>query len=381
MTQGNDPLTIGVVGCGNIASTYLRNASLFPGTRIVCCADINPEQAQNCADEYGLDALTFDALLARSDVELVLNLTVPRAHAEISTAALRAGKHVYTEKPLGVSIDEGRRLLDEAKRAQRLIGSAPDTFLGAAGRRARQLIDDGLIGTPVAGTAFMLGRGMEHWHPDPAFYYQPGAGPLFDMGPYYLTMLVSLLGSVARVQSLASSGQAERLITADGPLHNTRFPVETHTTVLSLLQFSSGAIVTFGTSWDVFRHTNHPIEIHGTKGSLRLPDPDTFGGTVSVSAHGAPWAHHDTRTCAYGEYNWPYDAPDRANYRMLAIADMAAAIRAGESVRASAQLALHVLDVMDSIAQAASTGRAHEVSNSTERPAPLSESAADALSV
>jgi len=381
MTQGNDPLLIGVVGCGNIAETYLRNASLFPGTRIVCCADINPEQARIRASEYGLDALTVDALLARGDVDLVLNLTVPRAHAEISTAALRAGKHVYTEKPLGVSLDEGRRLLDEAERAQRLIGSAPDTFLGAAGRRARQLIDDGLIGTPVTGTAFMLGRGMEHWHPDPAFYYQPGAGPLFDMGPYYLTMLVSLLGSVARVQSLASSGQVERLITADGPLQNTTYPVETHTTVLSLLQFSSGAIVNFGTSWDVFRHSNHPIEIHGTKGSLRLPDPDTFGGTVSVSAHGAPWAHHDSRNCAYGEHNWPYDAPDRANYRMLAIADMAVAIRSGESPRASAQLALHVLDVMDSIAQAASTGRSHDVSSSAERPPPLTESAAVALSV
>ncbi len=199
--------------------------------------------------------------------------------------ALSAGKHVFTEKPLGVTADEGRRLVDTADTRGLVIGSAPDTFLGAAGRHARRLMEAGIIGKPVTGTAFMMGRGMEHWHPDPSFYYQPGAGPLMDMGPYYLTMMVNLLGPVRRVQAMATKGQEERLITAEGPFKNTTFKVGTPTNVLSLLEFRSGATVTFGASWDVFKHSNHPIELHGTEGSLRLPDPDTFGGTVSLSRH------------------------------------------------------------------------------------------------
>lgn len=381
MTIRNEPLRIGVVGCGNIAATYLNNASLFPSVRIVCCTDIDLAQAKRRAAEFGLEAARVEVMLERSDIDLVLNLTVPAAHFEISRAALQNGKHVYTEKPLGVNRTEGRQLLEEADRAGCLIGSAPDTFLGAAGRRARQLIDEGRIGRPVTATAFMLGRGMEHWHPDPAFYYQPGAGPLFDMGPYYLTMLVSLLGPVARVQSLAGRGQEERLITAPGALEGTTFPVATPTTVLSLLEFACGTIVTFGTSWDVFRHSSHPIEIHGTEGSLRLPDPDTFGGTVSLSEQGGAWIDHDSAELAFGQHNWPFDAPDRANYRMLAVADMAAAIHENRSPRASAVLAQHVLEVMTSIADAADTGQAVNIPGTLERPDPLSETAARALCI
>ena len=171
----------------------------------------------------------------------------------------------------------------------------------------------------------MMGRGMEHWHPDPGFYYQPGAGPVMDMGPYYLTMMVNLMGPVRRVQAVATSGKAERLITAEGPKRGTRFKVGTPTSVLSLLEFDSGATVTFGASWDVFRHSNHPIELHGTKGSLRLPDPDTFGGVVALSDMGGAWDETDTSTLPYGAVNWPVDAPDRANYRMLGLADLARA--------------------------------------------------------
>jgi len=381
MTTGNEPLRIGVVGCGNIAETYLTNASLFRDVQITCCSDIDARQAVNRAAAFGIEALGVDTLLQREDVDLVLNLTVPQAHFDISLAALQAGKHVYTEKPLGVSASQGRRLLREAERVQRLIGSAPDTFLGAAGREARRLIDDGRIGQPVTGTAFMLGRGMEHWHPDPAFYYQPGAGPLFDMGPYYLTQLVGLIGPVARVQSLASGGQVERTITAEGPLQNTRFAVGTPTTVLALLEFVSGAIVTFGTSWDVFRHSHQPIEIHGTEGSLSLPDPDTFGGSVFLSERGEVWIEHDSRVRAFGERNWPPDAPDRANYRMLAVADMAAAIRDGAAPRASASLALHVLDIMESIALASTGGEALSLTTTVERPARMDEADAQSLLV
>ncbi len=373
-------LRIGVVGCGNIAMTYMRNAALFPGVRLVACADIAPEQAALRGREYGIASMGVDALIASEDVDLVLNLTIPAAHFDVSMAALDAGKHVFTEKPLAVTAAEGRRLVEAARARNLAIGSAPDTFLGAAGRLARRLMDEGAIGKPVAGTAFMMGRGMEHWHPNPQFYYQPGAGPVLDMGPYYITMLVNLLGPVRRVRAVATSGQAERLITAAGPFQGTSFPVGTPTTVMALLEFAAGTVVTLVMSWDVFAHGNHPIELHGTKGSLRLPDPDTFGGTVSISEGGAPWQEHSTAERLHGRINWPYAAPDRANYRMLGVADLAAALASGRTPRASGELALHVLDIMESILAAGLDDRTVEIAAPSDvRPAALGEAEAAAL--
>ncbi|MBB3425745.1 putative dehydrogenase [Rhizobium sp. BK312] len=342
-------LGIGVIGCGNISMTYLRNAALFAGVELRACADISADAAALRAREYGIRALSVDQLLADPEVDLVLNLTVPAVHFDVTMSALSADKHVFTEKPLATSAADGRILVAEAKRRGLRLGSAPDTFLGAAGRRARRLMDEGAIGRPVSGTAFMMGRGMEHWHPNPQFYYQPGGGPVFDMGPYYLTMMVNLLGPVVRVMAMATKGQEERLITADGPFKNTRFKVGTPTNILSLLEFQSGATVNFGASWDVFRHSNHPIELHGTEGSLRLPDPDTFGGTVSLSEHGADWRDFESDGELYGAKNWPFDSPDRANYRMLGVADLARGLQEGRPSRASGELALHVLEIMEAI--------------------------------
>uniref|UniRef100_UPI000B34E3B6 Gfo/Idh/MocA family protein n=1 Tax=Rhizobium sullae TaxID=50338 RepID=UPI000B34E3B6 len=295
MTQAKGTkLKIGVVGCGNISMAYMRNAPLFSGVEITACADLDGQAARRRADQFNLRATDVDSLITADGIDLVLNLTVPSAHFDVSMRALSAGKHVFTEKPLGVTADEGRRLVDTAAAKGLALGSAPDTFLGAAGRHARRLMDAGAIGKPVTGTAFMMGRGMEHWHPDPSFYYQAGAGPVMDMGPYYLTMMVNLMGPVRRVQTVATSGHEERLITAEGPKKGTRFKVSTPTSVLSLLEFQCGATMTFGASWDVFRHSNHPIELHGTEGSLRLPDPDNFGGVVALSSQGAPWQETDT---------------------------------------------------------------------------------------
>ncbi len=372
-------LDIGVVGCGSIAETYLRNAALFPGVKVRACADLSPEAARLRAAEFGLRAMSPDALLAADDIDLVLNLTVPNAHFDISMAALGAGKHVFTEKPLAATAAQGRDLVEAARRRGLSLGSAPDTFLGAAGRLARRLIDDGAIGAPVAGTAFMMTRGMEHWHPNPAFYYQSGAGPMLDMGPYYLTMLVNLLGPVRRVLGLASTGSPERLITAEGPLAGTRFAVGTPTTVMAVIEFACGAPVVLATSWDVFRHSNEPIELHGTEGSLRLPDPDTFGGTVALSEKGAPWREFATGSSLHGIINWPFPAPDRANYRMLGVADLARALAIATSPRASGELALHVLEVMEAILRAAATRSSIEISDDLSRPAALSEDDAAAL--
>ncbi len=370
---------IGVIGCGNIAMTYMRNAALFQNVRLVACADAAPEAAARRAEEHGVRAQSVEALLANPEVDLVLNLTIPTAHFDVTMSALSAGKHVFTEKPLATSAASGRRLVAEAKSRGLLLGSAPDTFLGAAGRRARRIMDAGTIGRPVAGTAFMMGRGMEHWHPNPQFYYQPGGGPVFDMGPYYLTMLVNLLGPIARVMAMAGRGREERRITAEGPFKDTSFPVGTPTTLMSLLEFGSGALVTFGASWDVFRHSNSPIEVHGTQGSLRLPDPDTFGGTVSVCEGGADWHHFESEGELYGARNWPYAAPDRANYRMLGVADLVNAIETRTMPRASGDLALHVLDVMEAILASGETGEPIRLVGSVQQPAELSETEAENL--
>lgn len=372
-------LRIGVVGCGSISMQYLRNAPLFAGVGVAACADLNPDAAARRAAEFGLRAMEVDALIADPDIDLVLNLTVPAAHFEVSSRALAAGKHVFTEKPLAVTAEHGRALVAAAKSRGLALGSAPDTFLGAAGRFARRLMEAGAIGRPVSGTAFMMGRGMEHWHPDPGFYYQAGAGPVMDMGPYYLTMLVNLMGPVRRVQAATASAHAERLITAEGPKRGTRFPVGTPTSVLSLLEFEAGAVVTFGASWDVFRHSNHPIELHGAEGSLRLPDPDTFGGVVGISRGGADWEETDTSTLLYGGVNWPVDAPDRANYRMLGLADLARAILEERAPRASGGLALHVLEVMEAILRAGETGTAQVVRGTVAQPSELGEQEARSL--
>ncbi len=373
------PLRIGIVGCGSISMAYLRNAPLFRGVAITACADIAPAAAARRAAEFGLRALDVDTLITDPAIDLVLNLTVPAAHFDISMQALSAGKHVFTEKPLAVKAEAARQLVEAAAARGLALGSAPDTFLGAAGRLARQLMQAGRIGRPVTGTAFMLGRGMEHWHPDPAFYYQPGAGPVMDMGPYYLTMLVNLLGPVRRVQAIAHSGEAERLITAEGPKQGTRFSVGTPTTVLTLLEFACGTTVSFGASWDVFRHSNHPIELHGTEGSLRLPDPDTFGGVVALSDRGGAWQETDTSTQTFGAVNWPLEAPDRANYRMLGLADLARGIAEGRAPRASGDLALHVVEVMEKILLAGESGAGQAIDSPAAQPAALSEAEARSL--
>ncbi|MGR9178509.1 Gfo/Idh/MocA family protein [Rhizobium leguminosarum] len=380
MTQTNGmKLRIGVVGCGNISLAYMRNAPLFRDVEIVACADLNADAAKRRAAEFDLRAADVDSLIDDKNIDLILNLTIPAAHFDVSMRALSAGKHVFTEKPLGVTAAEGRRLVDAAAGKGLMLGSAPDTFLGAAGRHARRQMEAGAIGKLVTGTAFMMGRGMEHWHPDPSFYYQAGAGPVMDMGPYYLTMMVNLMGPIRRVQAVATSGQEERLITAEGPKRGTTFRVGTPTSVLSLLEFDCGATVTFGSSWDVFRHSNHPIELHGTEGSLRLPDPDNFGGSVALSSRGAPWQETDTSGELFGAVNWPIAAPDRANYRMLGLADLARAIIEGRAPRASGDLALHVLEVMEAILRAGETGIAQTISGIVAQPKELREDEARSL--
>ncbi len=355
-----EPVGVGVVGCGNISAVYLRNLARFADTRVVACADQVPERAAAAAERHGVAAAPdVAALLADPAVELVVNLTVPRAHAAVTAAALTAGKPVYCEKPLAVERADGRRLLEMAAEQDLRVGAAPDTFLGAGYQTARALLDEGAIGAPVAATAFMMCHGHEHWHPAPEFYYERGGGPLLDMGPYYLTALVSLLGPVRRVCAAARVTFPERTITSD-PARVRRVRVDTPTHVAGVLEFAAGAVATLVTSFDVW-HANVPLlELYGTEGSLALPDPNGFGGPVRRrGARAAEWT------------DVPLRGPYVENSRGLGAADLARALRTGRPHRASGALAFHVLDVMLGLLESAEAGRHVTVASTCERPAPL----------
>ncbi len=350
---------IGVVGCGNISSAYLTAARSFPILEIVALADANHSAAEARAAEFGFPARSVDAVLADPAVEVILNLTVPNAHIEVGLKAIAAGKHVHSEKPLGVTVTEARKLIDAAAAKGLRVGCAPDTFLGGAHQTARACIDEGLIGRPVGGTAFFMCPGHESWHPNPGFYYQRGGGPMLDMGPYYVTDLVNLLGPVASVSAVATRTRRERVVTSK-PLAGTRIPVEVATHVAGTLLFAGGAAVSMTMSFDVPKHKHVPIEIYGEAGSLIVPDPNYFGGKVEFGAGKEDWREIQTQH-AYAD----------ANYRIIGVADMARAIRAARPHRASGALAFHVLEVMEAFQTSSDTGAAVKISSRPERPAPL----------
>jgi predicted dehydrogenase len=361
-----EPVRVGVVGCGNISGIYLKNCAAFGTVDVVACADLDIARARARAAEHGVPrACTPAELLADPSIEIVLNLTTPGAHASIALDAVRAGKSVYNEKPLTIELADAKRLVSEAAARGVLVGGAPDTFLGAGLQTCRDLLDAtgaGSLGAPVAATAFMTCHGHESWHPDPAFYYDVGGGPMFDMGPYYLTAMVALMGPVRRVTGSTRVTFPERTITSE-PKRGERIPVRVPTHVAGILEFHSGAIGTILTSFDVW-HANLPcIEVYATNGSLSVPDPNGFGGPVRV------------RGAAEGA--WREVALERAfdfNARGLGVADMARRLREGTGGaphRASCELALHVLEIMHAIHDAARAGAHATLATTCARPEPL----------
>lgn len=379
-----DALNVGIIGCGNISGIYLQNIPAYHGLSLRACADMRPEAAQAQASRHGIQALSVDELLARDDIDLIVNLTIPSAHFGVSLAALTAGKHVFSEKPLAVDFAQGRRLVDEAEARGLHLGCAPDTFLGGGGRLARKLVDDGTVGRILSGTAFLMSHGMEHWHPDPTFFFKPGGGPILDMAPYYLSTLVNLTGPVKRVAAMSSIGFAERIVTSDSPRKGDRITVETPTSVKALLEFASGAHVTFCMSWDVWKHGHPAIELYGTEGSLRVPDPNFFGGAVEFTDRGGEWQAADSDGMPLGtpnwrSPNWAPDAPSRANYRALGLADLASSVLRDTPHRSSGRLGLHVLEVMHSILESAATGQPMAITTTLDRPASLEDADAAAL--
>lgn len=356
----------GIIGCGNISDIYAAAGKRFRNLEIVACADLDFGRAHALAEKHGIPRpLRVEQLLADRDVELVINLTIPAVHAEVGLEVLMNGKHLYNEKPLAQKRREAREMIGLAREKDLRVGCAPDTFLGAGLQTCRKLIDEGAIGEPVGGAGFMLSPGVEAWHPNPGFFYKKGAGPLFDMGPYYLTTFTTLFGPVRRVTGSARATFPKRIITSQ-PLAGQSIDVETPTNIAAVLDFESGPVVTLATSFDVKFHSLPNIEIYGSEGTLSVPDPNTFGGPVRIRRN--------------GENEWS-DVPLRSVYsdnsRGLGVSDLISAEQNNREHRANARTAYHVLDIMHSILDSSEEGKHVELVSSMTRPAPLPEGLAD----
>lgn len=371
-------LGVGVIGCGNISKAYFSLAPLFKGIEMRAGADIDMDAARARAREFGVRAETVEELLQDDEIDIVVNLTIPAVHYEVSRQALDAGKHVYSEKPFVLSVKEGLDLKKRAEKRQLRVGSAPDTFLGGAHQLARHLIDSGKVGRITSGTCHVMSHGMEHWHPNPDFYFQPGAGPILDLGPYYVSDLIQLIGPVKQVVAISTIPSTERTITSK-PRAGEKVPVNTPTTIHAVLEFVNGAVVSLDASWDVWKHGHAPIELYGEEGTLFVPDPNFFGGDVR-------YTKRDSGSKALPKWDHPLGVPNQkhgdsmlANYRTAGLADMAIAIQEGRPHRCSMEAALHAVEVMTGILKSGETGKFVTMQTTCERPAALGVKEAKAL--
>lgn len=355
-------LRAGIIGCGNISEIYLKNLGSFGHVELAGCADLDRSRAEAKAEKHATRAYGVEELLADPAVDIIVNLTIPQAHADVNRQALLAGKHVYVEKPFAVETEDGLSVLALAKEKGLRVGCAPDTFLGGGIQTCIKLIRDGAIGIPVAATAFMLGGGHERWHPDPAFYYKHGGGPMMDMGPYYLTALIAMLGPIRRISGSAGAAFAERTITSQ-PRYGEKIQVEVPTHLAGTVDFASGAIGTVIMSFDVpGGHQLPRIEVYGSEGTLSVPDPNTFGGPVLLRRKGGDRFVETALTHGYAD-----------NSRGLGVDDMARAILEGGPHRANGELACHVLEAMHAFGRSSDTGSHIALSTRCDAPEPLPE--------
>lgn len=337
----------GIIGCGNISSIYLTNLKNSPVIEVVALADLIMERAEARAAEFSVENVyTVDEMLNNNEIELILNLTVPGSHALTNIAALQAGKHVYGEKPFAISLEDGRKVIELAEEKGLYVGCAPDTFMGSGIQTSIQAIQNGLIGTPVSATAFFMGGGPESWHPDPEFFYAYGGGPMLDMGPYYLTALVKLLGPIRRVS--ASTGiQIPDRVVGSGPKQGQKLQVQTPTHLAGTIDFMNGVIGTMIASFDIPAGSSLPlIEIHGTKGTLQVPDPNFFNGEVKLRRYGS----------AVWETLEPVFVSEQ-NERGAGLNQMAEAIQSQTPAEASGQLGYHILEAMHAFERSSLEGR------------------------
>ena len=371
-------LGVGIIGCGNISEAYLKLGKLFRNLEIRAVADLNMDAARARAEQFGVEALSVDALLASDEIDIIVNLTIPDAHFSVTKRILEAGKHAFSEKPLVLTLEEGEILRSISAEKNLRVGSAPDTILGGAHQLARRRLDEGLVGKIIAGTCHVMSHGMETWHPNPDFFFLPGAGPILDIGPYYVANLINLIGPVKRVAALSSSGSETRTI-GSGDRAGETVPVKTPTNIHALLEFETGATITLSASWDVWKHRHANMELYGEEGTIFVPDPNFFGGTVEFAGKDGEIKEVEGWDHALGVPNQEHKAGMMANYRTAGLADMAAAIVENRDHRCSLDRAVHAVDVMTSIIKSGETGTFIDLSTTCDRPAPLGPEEAQAL--
>ena len=367
-------MRVGIIGCGNISETYFECQNLFNNFNVVACADINIEAAKNSAEKYNVKAFSVDDILANDDIDVIINLTIPSAHKEIIMKSLNAGKHCFSEKPLAMNFNEGLEISELASSKNLYVGCAPDTFLGAAGQKARSLIEDKKIGDVVLGTFNLMSHGMEHWHPNPDFFFKPGAGPVFDVGVYYITQLVNLIGPIKSISSLSGTATPERTITSE-PRNGEKIKVETPTTLMGTLEFHNNAKIQFFCSWDVWKHKHSTIELYGLEGSMIVPDPNFFSGDILISHKEEDWQVINNDKMLLGIPNKTDNNGDKiANYRGIGLSDMIDAISHQRQSRCSLDLAVHVLEAMEGIIKSSDERVIYNMKTKPNQPDFLDES-------
>jgi predicted dehydrogenase len=367
-------MRVGIIGCGNISETYFECQNLFNNFNVVACADINIEAAKNSAEKYNVKAFSVDDILANDDIDVIINLTIPSAHKEIIMKSLNAGKHCFSEKPLAMNFNEGLEISELASSKNLYVGCAPDTFLGAAGQKARSLIEDKKIGDVVLGTFNLMSHGMEHWHPNPDFFFKPGAGPVFDVGVYYITQLVNLIGPIKSISSLSGTATPERTITSE-PRNGEKIKVETPTTLMGTLEFHNNAKIQFFCSWDVWKHKHSTIELYGLEGSMIVPDPNFFSGDILISHKEEDWQVINNDKMLLGIPNKTDNSGDKiANYRGIGLSDMIDAISHQRQSRCSLDLAVHVLEAMEGIIKSSDERVIYNMKTKPSQPDFLDES-------
>ncbi len=366
---------VGLIGCGHIAETYFRAHKYFNNFRIIKCADINHLAAKKCAKIYKIKALSVKNLLKDKEIEIILNLTVPKAHFEVSKKALLNNKHVYTEKPMAINLKDGKELLKISKRKKLYIGNAPDTFLGGGNQKSKEILEKNFIGKINLGNIIFAYPGVQSYHPNPEpWFAKKEGGPVIDMGPYYLTALVNLLGPAKQVWGSFMWNKKKRII-GIGPRKGSSIKVLCPTTYLGTIFFNSGAIIRFTLSFDVIAHHRNHIELYGSKGSILVPDPNMFGGSVyTCKKLGGAWKEHKTNKMYLGKINIRQkslranEAPINANYRGVGLAEMAYCIQNNKKHRCNGDLSFHVLDIIQSIMIAAKKRKRINIKSSCSIP-------------
>jgi|TARA_B100001093_G_scaffold467954_1_gene487525 predicted dehydrogenase len=371
----NKVFKVGLIGCGHIAETYFRAHKYFNNIKIIKCSDINLDAAKKCAKNYNIEAVSVEEILKDKEIEIILNLTIPKAHYEIAKRSLEAGKHTYSEKPLAINFNEGKELLELSKQKKLYIGCAPDTFLGGGIQKTKELIDSDLIGKIKLGNAIFAFPGVQSYHPNPESWFDvKGGGPVIDMGPYYFTALVSILGPAKNVQGRSLKMFEEREI-GIGPKKGKKFKVNCSTSYLAIIEFENNSMIQLTLSFDVAAHQMNHIEVYGTKGSAIVPDPNMFGGSCHVFTNSSGrWDEYKTDEMYLGKINITTqssranESASNANYRGVGLSEMAYSIEQNEAHRCSGELSLHVLDIIMSTMKACTTSSSQKINTSCNKP-------------